>query len=160
MERQRTLGVSARRLRLVCSGMKRKARRALFLTIGVVSLGLGLVGAVLPVVPTLPFLLVAVWAFSKSSDRVEQWLLQRPKIGPRLREFRQFRVVPLTGKLVGWGAMAVSLGGMVVADTPWWVVAPLAALAVVAAIYLARCPGEVPDIGRPGPPPSPARPSP
>ena len=53
-------------------------RRGLWLGAGVVSLLLGLVGLALPVVPTVPFVLLAAWCFSRGCRRCERWLLEWP----------------------------------------------------------------------------------
>lgn len=60
-------------------------RRLAWLSIAYLSFMLGLVGAFLPVLPTTPFMLVAVWAGSKGSHRFKWWLLRHPKFGPSLR---------------------------------------------------------------------------
>ena len=71
-------------------GDNRIALRAL----GLAATALGLAGAVLPVVPTTPFLLVAAWAFARSSPRLEAWLRDHPRLGPPLREWEARRAIP------------------------------------------------------------------
>lgn len=48
-------------------------KKILFLIIGCVSLALGAVGAFLPILPCVPFLLIAAWAFAHSSDQLDRW---------------------------------------------------------------------------------------
>lgn len=48
-------------------------KKILFLIIGCISLALGAIGAFLPIMPCVPFLLIAAWAFSRSSDRLSRW---------------------------------------------------------------------------------------
>ena len=51
--------------------------------------GLGIVGIILPVVPTVPFLLVAVWCYLKASGRFYDWLMNQPVLGGYLREYKE-----------------------------------------------------------------------
>jgi uncharacterized protein len=125
----------------------RGAARALYLALGLLCVGLGTLGAFLPVLPTTPFLLVSLWAFARSSQRLERWLLEHRRFGPRLRAFRDNRVVPLPVKLTAWGSMLLSLTVMIVTSVPWPGIAAAAALMAWGAIYVARCPS------RPPPPP-------
>ena len=85
------------------------AQRGLFLTVGLLSTLLGVIGAFIPVLPTTPFLLVAVWAFGKSSARLQNWLLEHPRFGPSLRAFSEHGVIPLHVKWVALPAMFASV---------------------------------------------------
>jgi uncharacterized membrane protein YbaN (DUF454 family) len=124
-------------------------RRWLYVALGCVAVALGVVGAFLPVLPTTPFLLVALWAFSRSSARLERWLLEHPRLGPRVRAFRDTRVVPWPVKLTAWGSMAASLTLLALSRVPWPGVAASAALMAWGAIYVARCPSR-PSAGERG----------
>ncbi|MDK2597725.1 YbaN family protein [Pseudoalteromonas sp. P94(2023)] len=65
---------------------------------GIVSLGLAVIGALLPIMPTTVFLIMALWCFSKSSKRLEYWLLTHPKFGVTLSNWQQHKVVPKKAK--------------------------------------------------------------
>jgi uncharacterized membrane protein YbaN (DUF454 family) len=122
-----------------------RTARALYVALGVVAVGLGVLGVVLPGLPTTPFLLVAAWAFSKSSRRLERWLLEHPRLGPRVVAFRKDRVVPWSVKLTAWGSMAVSLTLMIASRrVPWPGIAATAAFMLWGVVYLARCPSRPP----------------
>lgn len=82
-------------------GDRRWALRAL----GLAATALGLAGAALPLVPTTPFLLVAAWAFARSSPRLEMWLRDHPRLGPPLKAWEERRAIPGPAKAVA----AVSL---------------------------------------------------
>jgi uncharacterized membrane protein YbaN (DUF454 family) len=114
--------------------------RAIYVSIGVLCVGLGVLGAVLPVLPTTPFLLVAAWAFAKSSARLERWLLRHPRLGPPIERWRATRAIPLSVKLAAWASMAASLTLMLVVGTPWYAIASAAAVMVVGATYVATRP--------------------
>jgi hypothetical protein len=122
-----------------------RARRILYVGLGLVSFGLGVLGAFLPVLPTTPFLLVSLWAFSLSSKRLETWLLQHPRFGPRLVAWRTSRVVPLPVKLTAWGSMIASLALMFAAGASRLALGGAAAVMLIGAIYVARCPSRPPS---------------
>lgn len=62
--------------------------RALLVAVGVVSLGLALIGIVVPVLPTTPFLLLAAAAFARSSERLHRWLLGQRTLGPIITQWQ------------------------------------------------------------------------
>lgn len=84
--------------------------RYLWLCIGWIALALGVIGAVLPVVPTVPFLLVAVWAFTRSSPRLGARISRHPTFGPQLRAWRKRGVVGRRAKVFATLTMACGVG--------------------------------------------------
>lgn len=119
-------------------------RRYVYLAIGGVFVGLGVLGVALPVLPTTPFLLISLWAFSKSSVRLERWLLEHRRFGPRLRAWRTHRVIPLPAKLAAWGSMIASLTLMILARRSWLAVGGAAAVMAIGAVYVATKPSKPP----------------
>jgi uncharacterized protein len=117
--------------------------RALYLVIGLICVGLGAVGAFLPVLPTTPFMILAAAMFAKSSTRLERWLLDHKRFGPPLIAWRAHRVIPMRVKLLSWGSMLVSLGLMILTGR-WLAVAVAAVVMAIGAIYVARCPSTIP----------------
>ncbi len=81
--------------------------RALLIGLGFVAVGLGGIGIVLPGIPTTPFLLLALWAFSLSSRRFRVWLLSHPWFGRSIRNWNRYRVVPVKAKALA----AISMSG-------------------------------------------------
>lgn len=125
--------------------LRRGAGRVVYLAIGFFFVGLGVLGAVLPVLPTTPFLLISLWAFSKSSVRFERWLLEHKRFGPRLLAWRLNRVIPLPAKLAAWGSMLASLTIMVIARRPWWQIGLAASVMAIGATYVASKPSRPPS---------------
>lgn len=82
--------------------------RLLWLLAGVLALGTGIVGIVLPLLPTTPFVLLAAFCFARGCQRCELWMLQHPRFGPMLRDWHESHAVPLTAKQLAWAMMLVS----------------------------------------------------
>ncbi|MEM0934629.1 MAG: YbaN family protein [Pseudomonadota bacterium] len=62
--------------------------RVLWVLCGIVSLALGALGVVLPLVPTVPFLLLTAFCFARSSPRLHVWLIEHPVFGPPIRNWQ------------------------------------------------------------------------
>ena len=84
--------------------------RVAFAVLGCVFVGLGFIGLFLPVFPTTPFLIVALACFTRSSARLEAWLLAQPHFGPILSDWRERGAVPRAAK---WLALISSSAGFV-----------------------------------------------
>ncbi|MBL9072539.1 YbaN family protein [Tabrizicola sp.] len=80
--------------------------RALWLATGGLFLGLGLLGVVLPVLPTTPFLLLAAGCFAKSSPRLHGWLVGHPVFGPPIRNWEENGAISRPAKRLAVGSMA------------------------------------------------------
>jgi uncharacterized membrane protein YbaN (DUF454 family) len=76
---------------------------------GWLNVGLGVVGAFLPVMPTTIFLIIALWAFSRSSARFHRWLYSHPWLGRPLRAWQAHRVIPIPAKCLALSMMFLSL---------------------------------------------------
>lgn len=111
------------------------ATRWLFLCIAGLALLLGIVGLFLPVMPTVPFLLVAAWAAARCSPRLHDWLHNHPKFGPALCDWRDGGCVPRRAKWMATTMMACSGIFLLVAfpQYRWPALAVVACMAAVAA---------------------------
>ncbi|MEZ4401084.1 MAG: YbaN family protein [Kofleriaceae bacterium] len=121
------------------------AIRWLYLALGWAFFALGVAGVFLPVLPATPFMLLALWGFSKSSPRLEAWLLAHRIFGPSLRHWNQHRVISWRAKAIAWTSMAASLAYLI----GWrqaapWVVVAAAALMAYGVWFMARCPSRRP----------------
>lgn len=83
--------------------------RYLWLFAGHVSVVLGVIGIFLPLLPTTPFLLLAAFLYSKGSETFESWLLDHPRLGPPIREWRSHRVVRPAAKILATVFISSSL---------------------------------------------------
>jgi hypothetical protein len=119
--------------------------RILYLIIGCVFVGLGFVGAFLPLLPTVPFLLVALWCFARSSQRFHDWLYHHPRFGPMLRAWDQHGVIPVRAKILSTVMMAISIGVMLVTTnlSPWAYVG-IATVLILVSVYILSRPSKPP----------------
>jgi hypothetical protein len=102
---------------------------------------IGAVGTVLPLVPTTPFMLLALWAFSVGSERFHAWLWNHRVFGPPLRRWREERVIPLPVKIVAVSSMAASFAFAALAtDAPWYGLAAMAAVMAAGIAFIFRFP--------------------
>ena len=73
-------------------------KKYLYITLGMILVGLGFIGIILPGIPTTPFILLAAWLFSKSSKRFENWLTNHKIFGPIILNWRRYRGISLNSK--------------------------------------------------------------
>lgn len=83
--------------------------RSIYFALALVSLMLALVGAFLPVLPTVPFILLAAWAAARSSVRLSAWLEGHPRFGAYIRDWRLGGVVGRKAKWAATFAMSASV---------------------------------------------------
>ena len=108
--------------------------RWLFKCLAITSLALGIIGAFVPVMPTVPFVLLAAWAAAKSSPRLSHWLENHPTMGPHIRDWRNGGVVSRRAKWTATLMMSAGALVMSVVVRPWWV--PVSAITIMTAVGL------------------------
>jgi uncharacterized membrane protein YbaN (DUF454 family) len=89
--------------------------RILWLTLGLVSTACGIAGLLLPLVPTTPFLLLATFAFARSSPRLHRWLTTHPRLGPPIEDWRAHGAISRRAKIAAVVVMVATLSLSVVA---------------------------------------------
>lgn len=113
-------------------------RRTLYLIAGFASLVLAGIGAVLPVMPTTVFVILAAWCFARSSPAMEARLLAHPVFGPHIQLWRESGAISRKGKVAATLAFAVSIA-LALIFAPWpWPLAPIVAALVVGSWIWAR----------------------
>lgn len=108
---------------------------------------LAMVGLVLPVMPTVPFLVVAAWAAARSSPRLHHWLLTHKRFGPYLRDWNEAGVVPRRAKWFSTAMMGGSAVSMpIFIPMEWGLIAIVPAAGMVAVlVWLWRRPEQRPE---------------
>lgn len=107
--------------------------------------GLGVLGILLPVLPGTVFMILALWAFSRSSRRFHDWLYYHRWLGPPLQRWQAYRVVPWSARAVAYGSMLASVvfTGLIARAHPA-VPTAIGVVSIAAIIYISRCPSKVP----------------
>jgi hypothetical protein len=118
-----------------------KVIKGLLVLLGSACVGLGLLGVILPLIPTTPFLLLAAACYANSSERFYVWLLTNRIFGEYIRDWRENRGIPLFTKL--W-IIAIMVGTMAVTAIFFVPLMPvriaLIVIAVSVSIYIWRQP--------------------
>lgn len=115
--------------------------KPLYLLVGLLFLGIGIVGVFLPLIPTTGPLLVAAFAFARSSERLHEWLTTHPRFGRFISDFQSGRGIPLRTKVVAITAMSAAFGYSVFWVMPnLWLKLVIAAVGVWAMWYVLHLP--------------------
>ncbi len=85
------------------------ASRYLWLLFGLIATGCAIAGAVLPLVPTTPFLLLAAYAFARSSPRLHDWLINHRRFGPLILNWQRHGSIAPRAKRLALAVMAATL---------------------------------------------------
>lgn len=108
---------------------------------GFLALGLGLVGLFLPIVPSVPFLVVAGFCFARSSKRLHERLLDNKYFGPTLKAWEERGELPARTKYFGIAFLILGLGTSIVLFVrPLWLQAAFAATGLAIAAWMSRIP--------------------
>jgi uncharacterized membrane protein YbaN (DUF454 family) len=118
--------------------------RPFYLLLGFISLGVGILGAFLPVLPTTCFILLSAYSFSKSSIRLENWILGHHTWGPMVINWRKYRSIPLKAKMMAVIGMSLSAFLMFMSPAPFFVKISCYIILFLSGVYVVSRPsGEV-----------------
>ncbi|GAA0781137.1 DUF454 domain-containing protein [Roseibium denhamense] len=121
-------------------------RRTTFKVLGTGCVGLGLIGAFLPLLPSTIFFILAAACFARSSPALENRILEHPVFGPPVIAWREYGAIPLRAKLIALAGMTFGYSVF------FWMSRPDPWIAVAAAVFMLGCAGYV--VSRPSSPPS------
>ena len=119
-----------------------KVVRALFFVAGSVSLSLGAIGIVLPVLPTTPFLLLALACYCRSSKRMTKWVLTNKYFGSYIRRYKEGKGIPIKTKIIALAALwiTISYSAFFIVNKWWIVQLILFAIAIAVSVHILRLP--------------------
>ena len=112
--------------------------RVLYAAAGLVMVGFGVLGILLPGLPATPFLLLAAWCFAKSFPRLHRWLVTHPWLGPYIRAARTGWRIPRRQALQTIAVLWISMGVSAWLVDRWWVRGLLLSIAIGVTIFLER----------------------
>lgn len=114
-------------------------KKVLLITCGYASLSLGVIGIILPLLPTTPFLLLASFCFVKSSDSIHHWLIHHRFLGSYIHAYQRFGAVSKKAKafalLFLWAGISYSVFFVI---PLWWVRIPFLIIAIGVTIHILR----------------------
>jgi|TARA_B100000953_G_scaffold278358_1_gene253752 uncharacterized membrane protein YbaN (DUF454 family) len=120
-------------------------KRIILISLGWLCVGFGFVGIFVPGVPTTIFLIIALWAFTKSSEKLRHWLLHHKRFGPILNNWQKHKVVPRRAKIL----MVILMSSAVVlfhySLQNLYLTIGLIIILVSVAIYVISLPSETPE---------------
>ncbi len=110
--------------------------RPLWFVIGLAATACGIAGAILPLLPTTPFLLLAAFAFARSSPRLHGWLVSHPTLGPPIENWRAHGAIARRVKALAVIVMAMTLAASLLAGLAGWVILLQAGVMALAAAFI------------------------
>lgn len=121
---------------------RQAAVRWLLFLAGGLALLLGIIGILLPVMPTAPFVILAAACWAKSSERFHGWLIEHRYLGKYVRNWQDHRAIPKQAKWLAWAMMCVSATGLFLTlpTDMQWMAYVVAVVYVLVIVWMARLP--------------------
>ncbi|MEL6775474.1 MAG: YbaN family protein [Pseudomonadota bacterium] len=128
--------------------------RLFWTTAGWTAFTLGLIGAFLPLLPTVPFMLLAAFCFARGSERFHHWLVTHPRFGPPIQDWQRAGAIRPQAKRAAVVAISLSFLISVILGLPAYLLAIQAAALGGAALFVLTRPSAVDVTAAGGPLPS------
>ena len=119
-------------------------KRTILISLGWLCVGLGFVGVFVPGIPTTIFLIIALWAFTKSSEKLRHWLLNHKRFGPILNNWQEHKVVPRRAKILMVVLMSLAVILFYYSSQSLILTIGLIIILVSVAIYVISLPSKIP----------------
>ena len=120
-------------------------KRIILLSLGWLCVGMGFIGIFVPGIPTTIFLIIALWAFTKSSKKLRNWLLNHKRFGPILNNWQQHKVVPRRAKILMVVLMSLASILFYYSLQNLYLTIGLVIILVLVAIYVISLPSKIPE---------------
>ena len=120
-------------------------KRIILISLGCLCVGLGFLGVFVPGIPTTIFLIIALWAFTKSSEKLRHWLLNHKRFGPILNNWQEHKVVPRRAKILMVILMTLAVILFYYSSQSLILTIGLIIILVSVAIYVISLPSKVPE---------------
>jgi len=111
-------------------------KRGFWFSIGLLALAAAAAGVALPLLPTTPFLLVAAFAFARSSPRMHAWLVEHAVFGPFINDWRDHGAISVRAKIWAVVSMVAVFGLSILLDAPIIVLSVQAVVLSVVALFI------------------------
>ncbi|WP_353059729.1 YbaN family protein [Alteromonas arenosi] len=117
--------------------MRTQLTQSIYILTGLLACICGVVGIVLPLVPTTPFLLLSAFCFSKSSNTLHQWLLSQPALGSVINDWEESGVIAHKTKVVASACMmAMITVALLVGEYTYWIIALVVAISLLVLVFI------------------------
>ena len=120
-------------------------KRIILISLGWLCVSLGFIGIFVPGIPTTIFLIIALWAFTKSSKKLRNWLLNHKRFGPILNNWQQHKVVPRRAKILMVVLMSLASILFYYSLQNLYLTIGLVIILVLVAIYVISLPSKIPE---------------
>ena len=120
-------------------------KKMILISLGWFCVSLGFIGIFVPGIPTTIFLIIALWAFTKSSKKLRNWLLNHKRFGPILNNWQQHKVVPRRAKILMVVLMSLASILFYYSLQNLYLTIGLVIILVLVAIYVISLPSKIPE---------------
>jgi len=101
---------------------------------------LGVIGVVVPGLPTVPFMILAAWAAGKGWPQLERWLVNHHRYGPHISRWRANGAIPRRAKLSATGMMVLSVVILILSEVPAWTMLAVVTVMGLSLVWMWRRP--------------------